>query len=145
MNVREMKANDIEKCAEILCAVYNNELWMCRWDKKTAVEYLTDFFEYRKFVGYVAEEDGELLGGIFAHEKVWWNNSEVYVEEMFVKPDRQRMGIGTVLLHKIEEYVKEHGLAGITLSTNRYAPAPKFYENNNFIHCEHVIFMAKEV
>ena len=61
MNVRGMKASDIEKCAEILCAVYNNELWMCRWDKKTAVEYLIDFFEYRKFVGYVAEEDGELL------------------------------------------------------------------------------------
>lgn len=35
MNVREMKASDIEKCAEILCAVYNNELWMCRWDKKS--------------------------------------------------------------------------------------------------------------
>lgn len=43
MNVRKMKVGDIEKCAEILCAVYNNELWMCRWDKKTAVEYLTDF------------------------------------------------------------------------------------------------------
>ncbi len=94
MNVRKMKVGDIEKCAEILCAVYNNELWMCRWDKKTAVEYLTDFFEYKKFVGYIAEEDGKILGGIFAHEKVWWNNSEVYVEEMFVNTDRQRMGIG---------------------------------------------------
>ena len=34
MNVREMKTSDIEKCAEILCVVYNNELWMCRWDKE---------------------------------------------------------------------------------------------------------------
>ena len=44
-------------CAEILCAIYNNELWMCRWDKETAIEYLNDFFENKKFVGYVAEEN----------------------------------------------------------------------------------------
>lgn len=145
MNIRQMKVEDISGCADILCSVYNNELWMCRWEKDTAVEYLHDFFENKKFVGYVAEKDGVLIAGIFAHEKVWWNNSEVYVEEMFVKPDEQGNGIGTALLNKVEEYIKEHGLAGITLSTNKYAPAPKFYEKNGFVNCEHVIFMAKEM
>lgn len=145
MNIRQMKVEDISGCADILCSVYNNELWMCRWEKDTAVEYLQDFFENKKFVGYVAEKDGVLIAGIFAHEKVWWNNSEVYVEEMFVKPDEQGNGIGTALLNKVEEYIKEHGLAGITLSTNKYAPAPKFYEKNGFVNCEHVIFMAKEM
>ena len=31
---------------------FNNELWMCRWDKETAVEYLKDFFESKRFVIY---------------------------------------------------------------------------------------------
>lgn len=84
---------DIGACADILCSVYNNELWMCRWDKETAVEYLKDFFENKKFVGYVAEEEGEVIAGIFAHEKVWWNSSEVFVEEMFVTPEKQGNGI----------------------------------------------------
>lgn len=53
MNIREMNQKDINECAEILCSVYNNELWMCRWDKETAVEYLKDFFESKRFVGYV--------------------------------------------------------------------------------------------
>ncbi len=145
MNIREMNFNDIDQCADILCSVYNNELWMCRWDKETAVEYLSDFFENKKFVGYVAEEDGDLIAGIFAHEKVWWNNSEVFVEEMFVNPDKQGNGIGTALLNRVEEYVKNNKLAGITLSTNKYASAPKFYEKNGFTNCEHVIFMAKEM
>ena len=57
----------------------------------------------------------------------------------------QGSGIGTALLNTVEEYVKKHGLAGITLSTNKYAPAPKFYEKNGFVDCEHVIFMAKEM
>ena len=106
MNIREMNSKDINDCADILCSVYNNELWMCRWDKETAVEYLKDFFESKRFVGYVAEEDGRIIAGIFAHEKIWWNNSEVFIEEMFVNPARQGKGIGTALLNTVEEYVK---------------------------------------
>ena len=48
-------------------------------------------------------------------------------------------------LKQYEAYVKEKGLAGITLSTNKYAPAPLFYRKNGFVDCEHVLFMAKEI
>lgn len=144
MVIRKMEKSDITACADILCSVYNNEMWQCRWDRETAVEYLTDFFTMKKFVGYVVTEGEEILGGIFAHEKVWWNNSEVFVEEMFIKPELQRKGLGSLLLKKVEEYISENGLAGITLSTNRYAPAPNFYRKNGFTDCEHVLFMAKE-
>lgn len=145
MIIREMKLADIADCADILCSVYNNELWQCRWSRETAIEYLTDFYNMQKFVGYVLDDESVILGGIFALEKVWWNNSEVFVEEMFVKPGLQRKGYGSMLLEQVEKYVKEKGLAGITLSTNKYAPAPKFYEKNGFVGCEHILFMCKEM
>ena len=145
MNVRVMKETDIPACADILCSVYNNELWQCRWSRETAIEYLTDFFRIQKFVGYVLELDGIVIGGIFAHEKVWWNNSEVFVEEMFVKPELQRNGYGSLLLKQVEKYIADKGLAGMTLSTNRYAPAPMFYKKNGFVDCEHILFMCKEM
>lgn len=145
MNIREMKINDIDSCAEILCSVYNNELWQCRWSKEVAAIYLTDFYNMQKFVGYVMEDDGVILGGIFAHEKVWWNNSEVFVEEMFVKPEFQGKGYGSMLLRQVESYVTEKGLAGVTLATNKYAPAPKFYRKNGFVDNEAIMFMWKEM
>lgn len=145
MNIRKMEQMDIASCADILCSVYNNELWQCRWNREVATEYLTDFYDMKKFVGYVMEENGEVCGAIFAHEKVWWNNSEVFVEEMFIQPQLQRKGYGTMLLEKVGEYVKEKGFAGITLSTNKYAPAPKFYRKNGFADSEHVLFMYKEL
>ncbi|MBR6642829.1 MAG: GNAT family N-acetyltransferase [Lachnospiraceae bacterium] len=144
MNIREMVREDIPACADILCSVYNNEMWQCRWEKETAMEYLTDFYELKKFVGYVLEEDGVILGGIFAREKVWWNNSEVFIEEMFVKPELQRKGHGSLLLQAVERYVKKKGLAGMTLETNKYAPAPHFYRKNGFQDNEYVIVMYKE-
>ncbi|MBP3569931.1 MAG: GNAT family N-acetyltransferase [Lachnospiraceae bacterium] len=145
MKIRELAKEDLPACAEILCSVYNNDMWQCQWNKETAMEYLTDFFELKKFVGYVLEENGEILGGIFAHEKVWWNNSEVFIEEMFVKPELQRKGYGSMLLNRVEEYSKEKRLAGITLSTNKYAPAPLFYRKNGFRDNEYVILMYKEI
>ena len=145
ITIRKMEQADIPACADILCSVYNNEMWQCRWSTEVATEYLTDFFNRNKFVGYVLDNGEEIVGGIFAHEKVWWNNSEVFVEEMFVKPELQRKGYGSMLLGAVEEYISKKGLAGITLSTNKYAPAPLFYKKNGFVDCEHVIFMAKEV
>ncbi|MGN0395436.1 MAG: GNAT family N-acetyltransferase [Coprococcus sp.] len=145
MIIRELKEKDIKACADILCSVYNNELWMCRWTEQVAEDYLKDFYNHSKFVGYVVEEESVIIGALFAHEKIWWNNSEVFIEEMFVTPDRQGRGIGTALIKEMEKYVCKKSLAGITLSTNKYAPAPKFYEKNGFSPCEHVLFMAKEI
>ena len=145
ITIRNMNTEDISACADILCSVYNNEMWQCRWSKEAAMEYLTDFFNMQKFIGYVLEEEDIIIGGLFAHEKVWWNNSEVFIEEMFVKPEYQRKGYGSILLKQVEAYVQERGLAGITLSTNKYAPAPNFYRKNGLVDCEHVLFMCKEM
>ena len=145
MKVRTLEKRDITACADILCSVYNNEMWQCRWSQETAVEYLTDFYNMQKFIGYILEDEEAILGGIFAREKVWWNNSEIFVEEMFIKPEVQGMGYGSKLLGQVEAYAKEKGLAGITLSTNKYAQAPQFYRKNGFTDNECIMFMWKEV
>lgn len=144
MNLRPMRREDLPACAAILKSVYNNDLWQGQWSDETALAYLTDFFDMKKFVGYVLEEE-TIVGALFAHEKVWWNNSEIFVEEMFVLPAHQHKGYGSLLLRQLEECVAKRGLAGITLSTNRYAPAPAFYRKNGFVDCPHVLFMAKEL
>lgn len=143
--IREIRRSDIPACADILCSVYNNDLWQNRWEQATAMEYLSDIFNMPKFLGYVIEEDGAILGGLLAREKVWWSGSEVYVEELFVKRSHQGMGYGTMLMKRVEQFVLENRLAGITLSTNRYAPAADFYRRNGFIDCEHVLFLCKEM
>lgn len=145
LRLRKMEKSDIDRCADILCAVYNNEMWQCRWEKETAVMYLFDFFDFARFVGFIAELDGEVVGGMFCREKIWWNNSELFVEEMFVSPEYQGKGYGSMLMKAAEEYVTKHSLAGITLATNRYTPAPKFYEKNGFSMNEYISFMYKEI
>lgn len=69
--VRKMKRADIPFCADILCKVYNNELWQCRWTAETACAYLEDYFDEKKFVGFIIEEDNAVIGAMFTHEKIW--------------------------------------------------------------------------
>lgn len=143
--IREMKIEDIDSCAEIMMSVYNNEHWQCNWDFITAKAYLLDYYKASKFIGYVLVIDEKICGAIFCHEKIWWNNNEVFVDEMFIHPKLQRKGYGAELLKMVESYIKEHKLAGFTLSTNRFTPAPDFYRKNGFIDADHVLFMYKEL
>lgn len=145
VKIETLEIKHVSDCSKILCAVYNNELWQCRWTEETATAYLLDFVKSEKFVGYVLEAEGEVVGALFAKQKVWWNNSELFIEEMFVLPKHQRKGYGSMLLKTAEKYVKEHKLAGITLATNKYAPAPMFYQKNGFQPNEAVLYMYKIV
>ncbi len=143
--IRKIKKDDIPACAEILCSVYNNDMWKCQWTTETALAYLWDYFCANKFVGFVCEKDERVIGALFAHEKIWWNNSELFVDEMFVLPEMQRSGYGSMLINEAEKYASERKLAGLTLSTNRYAPAPDFYRKNGFSDNEYIFFMYKEI
>ena len=143
--IRKIKKEDLSACAEILCQVYNNDMWRCCWTRERAEAYLDDFFGANKFVGFVIENDEKIIGAMFAHEKIWWNNSELFIEEMFILPEMQRQGFGSALIKAAEEYVAEHRLAGLTLSTNKYAPAPNFYRKNGFQDNEYIMFMYKEM
>lgn len=110
-----------------------------------AIRYLQNFFEHKKFIGYVAIDEDFLVGALFAHEKIWWYNDEVFIEEIFVIPNRQSQGIGTKLFGEVQKYVQHKRLAGITLATYKYAPVQRFYEKNGFIIYKHVQFMGKEI
>ena len=70
---------------------------------------------------------------------------EIIVDEMFIIPEMQRGGYGSMLINAAEEYVSEHKLAGLTLCTNKYAPAPNFYRKNGFVDNEYIGFMYKEI
>ncbi|NLY89447.1 MAG: GNAT family N-acetyltransferase [Firmicutes bacterium] len=143
--IRRFEQSDLEPCAKIFMSVYNNEIWQNFWSFEKAKEYLKDITEFKKFIGFTLLVDNSIKGAILGREKTWWNNNEIFIEEMFVSPELQRQGYGTALLNAVECYIKEKGLAGFTLLTNRYTPAPNFYRKNGFCDGEHVLFMYKVV
>lgn len=145
MEIRKLLPDDIDMCVRLLIAAYNPPPWNNHWTEETGKKYLAEFMSNNKFIGFVAVEDDEIVGAMFAHRKVWWTNDEIFIDELFIKPDRQRQGYGKLLVDQAEELSKELALGGVTLLTNKYLPAKSFYEKNGYTAAEHVVFMYKEV
>lgn len=145
LKIRKLLIDDLETCAKLLIATYNPPPWNNHWTVESGKKYLSEFLSNTNFIGFVIEEDDEIMGAMFAHRKVWWTNDEIYIDELFIRPDRQRCGYGKLLMNKIEELSKDLGLGGVTLLTNKNHPAKMFYEKEGYVVAEQVIFMYKQV
>lgn len=62
--IRIMKNSDLTQCGSIYTKAFPMEYWGIDWTTENATEYLQDFFEQRRFVGFVYEENKEVLGCI---------------------------------------------------------------------------------
>lgn len=139
--IRRMKCSDLAQCGAIYAKAFPMEHWGIDWTAENAAEYLQDYFEQKRFVGYVCEEAGELSGCIFALRRISGSKEEIYIQEMAVLPQWQGRGIGRDLLNAVKAYSEENGLAGIVLYTSEYAPAAKFYEKNGYKRSDGTICM----
>ena len=143
--IRPYQSGDLSGCVQLFMAAYNGEPWRNHWTEDTAMRYLKEFAEYKRFLGWVALEGGQLAGALFGRRKVWWTNDELFVEELFIHPEHQGKGHGKRLLQVAEEYCAKTGLAGVTLLTDRNMPAMAFYKQNGYETADHVTFLYKVV
>ena len=139
--IRQYESKDLAQCATVFQEAFSEETWGCVWTQERAEEYISDFTNHKKFIGFVSEENGVIDGAVFACQKVSWNNDEIHIDELVVDPHKQRSGIGGKLVDAIKEYSKNNGLAGIVFYTAKQAPAKKFYEKNGFQVSDGVICM----
>lgn len=130
--IRTMERADLPRCGMIYARAFPAEHWGIDWTAENAAAYLQDYLEQRKSVGYVYEENGEVIGCILAVRRISGSREELHLHEMAVLPEQQGRGIGRQLLHAVKDYSRENGLAGIVLYTSECAPAARFYEKNGF-------------
>ncbi len=75
--IRVMENIDLIQCGKIYAKAFPMEHWGIDWTAANATEYLQDFFEQKRFVGYVYEENAEVLGCIFALCKISGSKEEI--------------------------------------------------------------------
>lgn len=144
MNLRETLPDDLDACVNLLMETDNPPPWNNHWTQDTGTKYLSELMSNDNFIGYVITESDMIIGAMFPRRKTWWTNDEIFINELLIKPDRQRQGYGGKLIAQAEKLSKEWGGGGVTLLTNKNRPAKLFYEKNGYVAAEHVLFMYKE-
>lgn len=79
------------------------------------VRIVYQYFNKNKLKGFIAQIDNNLLGGVlFDVKDVPYSNGRcMFIETIQIKPEYQRMGIGSALFKKAIEYCKSHKIGAV--------------------------------
>lgn len=143
--VDALTSEDVPGCATLLMKVYNEHPWNFRWTEEAARRYILELFENERFVGYKLRAGDVIVGAVLCHEKTWWTDDELVIDELYVDPQFRNLGCGALLVGEVEARIKERKLAGFTLLTDRNMPCVRFYERQGASHNDAVIMMYKIV
>lgn len=143
--IREFRPTDAEPCARLIVEAFTVPPWRERWTVRTARALVDHIAGCPGFVGVVASDGTSLVGGALG-VVIPLDLAPTYrLDEMFVRPARQRQGYGKALLDGLLLGLGERGIRTIHLVTARGTPAELFYRDAGFTVVEDRMVMLRAV
>lgn len=115
MEYRIVNSGDVTELANVLALAYSEEPWNEVWNEERAKRRVTAILGNYEALGIVAAENGKIVGGLLGFVDPFADEDFFYVSELFVIPDRKKQGIGTKLMSKLEDVLKEKKIGVIQL------------------------------
>lgn len=108
--IRLLTEKDIPAVASVYVEAFNKADIGEEWIQETAENFMRWWFEREPNLFFVATHKGQIVGGVVAGIKPWWDGPHLADGELFVHPDFQKQGIGTKLLKTLlEEADRKYG------------------------------------
>jgi GNAT superfamily N-acetyltransferase len=96
-----------------------------------SITSLTKQMIEEKHIYLLAKEKTRCVG-YASYEVNYKGLPKTKIHKVYVLPESQRMGTGSLLINKVAEMAKQCNNDILTLNVNRYNPAVKFYEKTGF-------------
>jgi ribosomal protein S18 acetylase RimI-like enzyme len=117
LNVRRAHSSDLEALARLFDDY--RQFYGCSSDVPAARKYLLERFTNEESVLFIALEGERSVG--FAQLYPSFSSlslARIFIlNDLYVSPEGRRKGVGTQLLHAVDQYAKERGAVRLTLST----------------------------
>lgn len=97
VRIRLARRKDIKELSKVYAAVYRKFDAGEDWTEKKACVLLSYWLNRQPDMFFVADIDGNLAGGFVAGIKPWWDGNRLFDGEIFVHPELQGKGIGSLL------------------------------------------------
>ena len=97
--------------------------------------YIKDFGELPGDCGVVAERDGEIVGAAWTRIIPAYGHIDDDTPELAISvlPDYRGQNIGTMLMERLFDLLREHGYSRTSLSVQQNNPAVRFYKRLGYI------------
>lgn len=132
---------DIPRAAQMMCRVYAQKPWCEHWPLDRAVERVSGFLSGTFSKGWALVIETQPIGYLFGRKDIMHDGEVFYVEELFVHPDYQRKGSGSLALNQLAEILKKEGISRMELHT--IPEDIPFYKKNGFTKSDYIYLDKK--
>ncbi len=139
--IRRYHSADLEKAALVLKQAFAEKPWNENWDLELAKTRIEELMAGPMSIGYVCEEENNILGIMLGRKTTYICGIEYFVDEFCISPSAQRKGTGTSMIDYARQELAELGFADIALNTEKGYPSEMFYKKTGFVQKENLIFM----
>ena len=128
IKIRKIAKEDLESLAELNAMLFKDTtkkhaLWVFNHSLENGIQEAC----------LVAVENGELIGAVFAEEKLTFYPNSANIKSIFVKEELQGKKIGETLIEKCLDALKKAGMNNVTLSVDpKNEAAISLYEKFGF-------------
>ena len=142
----ELDASHLQEMAELYKSAFKGEPWNDDWsDQNQLMEYVKEISGAYNALNFGLFINGELAAMSVGMIRHWWEGTNYNIEEFCVRPDLQGQGIGSHFMAVISDNVRERGLSGIFLQTDKDKPSYGFYHKNAFKDLDSHVSLYKKV
>jgi ribosomal protein S18 acetylase RimI-like enzyme len=143
MQIRKANKKDFLEMANLIKIEFAKPPYNDKWTIENALKTLNNYEKQGNL--YVSILDKQIVGLIAIRKSYYSIGQMAFIEELLVKEQFQGKGIGKSLVKKAEEDLKKDNIKFIYLSTNKRAPAVKFYKALGYRPSKNVLFMNKKL
>src|ERR1700739_4249430 len=98
MTFAPVTSENIDEILDIYIKAFNAAPWNYNWNRDKARKYLLEYTDNPLFAGFIMYDQEEVAGAMLGRKKTWWTQDQLFIDEFFVSPDRQRHGYGKKLM-----------------------------------------------
>jgi ribosomal protein S18 acetylase RimI-like enzyme len=142
LQIRNAVPDDLDALTELFVTCFNEPPWNDGWTLVAARERVEAMLSGLHFRGAIALADGLAIGMILGQKERWVDAFHFNLQEMCVRSDRQRQGIGRTLLQHVTDQLRSEGTTKIYLITGPNTGAEAFYSSLGYYRMQSRVVMG---
>lgn len=143
MKIRKATKKDIKEIAKLMLEEFSKPPFKEKTTIDSVIKSLIFYFKIGR--AFIATKNKKIVGIVIFKIEQWWEGPVILIEDLAVKENFKKQGIGKILINEVEDYAKKIKSKTISFVTHKKSYAVKFYIKQGYKIEKNTLFMRKKI